>query len=522
VTTRICCMQSEPCHLCNAGTFSNVTGRTICQTCKPGRFTLLDGSTGCVPCSPGSYARNAGQKSCTLCSPHSFSNQSGQTVCQQCDSLRYADRIGAQFCSECDKDKYLVFRDRSDVGTFEGCITCPTNADCSSGAPIAQSGFWLDRNTEERYTAFICANREACQSEGRCGSNRLPAAVNPLCAACLRGYQESDGECIPCDETNGGLVFLFLCVLFILVLGLHLLSQSSGGTIGILVYFGQMAVLFIGTEKVGGASYILSLFNVDLVATAGSACTISLTPTGQLLSGMIGPMIALTCWAIMSACSYFLHGFGICPLGCLERMMWSQHRRATIQAIGRRQTQPSEMELAPVHSHSSSAARLSVSVSRTGGHMENNKNRSAQSSSVSTMQIALSTAVHSLKLGSPVYDFDRWCRSLLALYLFTFNGMMSSAFTALNCVEISVRGESRSVVQAYPTVECQGGSYSGVASLAIVTILVYFAVLAWIAFVLCKSYTLHKVNAVANKEHRVYRWVEPSNHRTLAIWRVPI
>jgi hypothetical protein len=248
--------------------------------------------------------------------------------------------------------------------TFEGCIDCPPNADCSSGLPVALSGFWLDRRKNGRYAAYLCAHREACESGGKCSANRLPASKNPLCAACLPGYQESDGECIPCDKTNGGLVFLFLCVLFVLVLGLHLLSQSSGGTIGILVYFGQMAVLFIGTEKVGGASYILSLFNVDLVATAGSACTISLTPTGQLLSGMIGPMIAFACWGIMSVCSYVLHGFGICPLGFLERMMWSQHRRATILAIGRRQTQPSEMELAHMHSHSSSAARLSVSVSR--------------------------------------------------------------------------------------------------------------------------------------------------------------
>lgn len=45
-----------------------------------------------------------------------------------------------------------------------------------------------------------------------CGANRQPFQANPLCGKCIDGYSEWNGDCIPCDSINGGLLFVVILV----------------------------------------------------------------------------------------------------------------------------------------------------------------------------------------------------------------------------------------------------------------------------------------------------------------------
>jgi FG-GAP-like repeat/Tyrosine-protein kinase ephrin type A/B receptor-like len=70
----------------------------------------------------------------------------------------------------------------------------------------------------------------------------------------------------------------------------------------------------------------------------------------------------------------------------------------------------------------------------------------------------------------------RLLRTLLALFLLTFNGMMSTALAVFNCIDITFNGHEYSVIQAFPTVSCTGSVYSQLAALAGITLVVYLAI----------------------------------------------
>jgi hypothetical protein len=67
-------------------------------------------------------------------------------------------------------------------------------------------------------------------------------------------------------------------------------------------------------------------------------------------------------------------------------------------------------------------------------------------------------------------------RTLLALYLFTFNSVIQTSFTILNCIQITSAGESFNLVRNYPAVSCSDESYRPLYIGSVFYLLLYVAV----------------------------------------------
>jgi WW domain/Tyrosine-protein kinase ephrin type A/B receptor-like len=437
------------------------------MACPPGSFSALPGSGGCVPCTAGTYSNRDGAAHCLPCPPHTFAPSSGHVVCVDCTKqgpFRFTNATGSQFCRECDRDRYLLFNNRSDPSTFVGCTPCPPNADCTSGAPVAAAKYWLDVDPASgRVTVYPCSNSAACTDIGECAVNRKPASENPLCAACETGFQEWGSECVRCEEAQYGIIFGLVVFLFVFVLLYHFLSQAASPFLGVVMYFLQMVLLFIGTQSSAGGAYVLSTVNIDLLAAGGDSCIFPVSEHGRVIAGFVGPMLAFGAWALLALLSYVLHNVGILPIQSQSKLWWSLQRRQSIeQARQSRQSrqsrlphQPRQPHLAPVLSHISSPAAVSAHGEQSEPDMRNND--------------------FVLDHISSMYDVNRWYRSLIALYLFTFNGIIGNAFTVFNCITVTSQGSSLEVLQAYPTIECSGSTYNGLLTIAAVITVLYLA-----------------------------------------------
>jgi hypothetical protein len=260
-------------------------------------------------------SKQTSAQECAACPLHHFADVEGSTACQQCSIRNYevTNRTGAQFCEQCDKQQYLVFTNRNISSTFVGCLACPAHADCSSGVPTAEEGFWVDISHQSGVASvFECSNPSACPGETGCGDNRVPADLNPLCAACMPGYQESRGTCVPCESTNGGMTFFFILTLILLVQTFFFLSQGSSAFVGVLAYFVQSAVLFIGSQTNAGLATVLSIFDLDfLAASNGGSCVLRMSDAVRSISGFFGPLLAFASWLLLFSIWRLAHKYGL-------------------------------------------------------------------------------------------------------------------------------------------------------------------------------------------------------------------
>jgi FG-GAP-like repeat/Tyrosine-protein kinase ephrin type A/B receptor-like/Chlamydia polymorphic membrane protein (Chlamydia_PMP) repeat len=445
-------VQQGKCVFCGRGRYASDPRSTSCTDCSPGRFARLIGSIACQDCPAGSYAEANRSFSCTPCELHSFANNARSTSCTPCPDLRFANRTGSQFCDQCDTDRYLIFSNRSDTSTFQGCQACVDSADCSTGRPLARGSYWIDFNsrTGEAAQVYRCPNARACEQSGQCGANRLPSQLNLLCAACIDGFQELGGECIECSETHAGLLFVMFIVLALGVLLLHFSAQTSSASTTVLLYSVQMTSLFLGDNSDIGILQLFAMLDFDVISAGGTTCIVPLTPAGQILAQFATIAVAFAVWAACFAIAAMLH-----TVGCISHVspVWhvlsakEQHRRASV-ARERAETQAIQMQ-------------------HLGGQF---KERDGQATNVSSSSDRV--------LPPTSVDRRRWYRSLIALYLFTFNRVVATAFSALNCVQVSFNGLSKSVLYDYPTIECSrsNSDYGTVQALAILMLLLYMGV----------------------------------------------
>ena len=98
--------------------------------------------------------------------------------------------------------------------------------------------FQADREIEKLVAhfggqAFECLEGY-CSKGNQCASGRKDFSENPLCAECLDGYSEANGECVPCSGTNWPVVILLvlLCFLFVAVFLLGFSSTLAGRGLG--------------------------------------------------------------------------------------------------------------------------------------------------------------------------------------------------------------------------------------------------------------------------------------------------
>jgi FG-GAP-like repeat/WW domain/CUB domain/Tyrosine-protein kinase ephrin type A/B receptor-like len=479
---------SHECVSCRPGYSAPSDSSSSCTPCPRGTFTSLNQSVGCVSCPAGRYANTNGSSECTPCEQHQFSPAPGATSCISCasvDEYSFANTTGSQFCQQCEKQQYLVFVNRSRLATFEGCVACPSNADCSSGRPVADPSWWLDLDAESgRASVYECSTPSACLGSAECGANRLASSENLLCARCSPGYQESGSECVPCERTSiAALFLLFIAVLFLVQI-FFFLSQGGSAYVGVVSYFVQTAVLFIGSQTNAGFATLLSVFDLDVVAaSSGSSCVVRMSDEVRAVSGFFGPLLAFVCWLII-----------YCIWTLCQHFRWLCFRQR-----GR------SMNSSALHHMNGTDTHADMNTQETRFDSVNPSACFMCCCSTESMQRFLGVvALWYRKPASPKVLFDKtvqwqtrpgyvtrnidipdknlvdlpthWYRTLLALFLLTFNGVTRTVFSIFKCIDVSASGDRFSVVEAYPTIGCSGSSYAQISVFASAMMIIYLSV----------------------------------------------
>lgn len=176
-------------------------------------------------------------------------------------------------CSRCNGPRlYSIYRGAT------SCSDCPTNAICDGDSVKAKAGYYLvyknatalenasyvppqevlqqslfsfssnldlsQASYEVPFVIVTCPNTY-CLEGNQCSDNR----GGLLCGACRPGFSEWQGRCVECgsNNTNGGLVFLWLLYLAFIFVFQHLNAQSPrSGSLKILFFFTQSFLMISG------------------------------------------------------------------------------------------------------------------------------------------------------------------------------------------------------------------------------------------------------------------------------------
>ena len=134
------------------------------------------------------------------------------------------------------------------------CHPCPVGAVCKHGNISALENYRLIYASDNSVTVFKCPE-SFCKADQQC----YPHRHGWLCELCDEGYVAFGKSCIECSQTNGGFVFLFLLVLFLISVALLLISgRGQSGYPKIFIYFVQMISLVINPVR----SWLLSFIDI--------------------------------------------------------------------------------------------------------------------------------------------------------------------------------------------------------------------------------------------------------------------
>lgn len=114
---------------CPRGTFSSITGATVCINCAAGSYnsgTGMDSSAKCLLCAQGSYTTSVGRSDCIGCSSGKYNTVAGSTSCLACTT---ACPAGKQIQSACTPTSDAF------------CMTCTLVANCVyvAGSPCGNN-----------------------------------------------------------------------------------------------------------------------------------------------------------------------------------------------------------------------------------------------------------------------------------------------------------------------------------------------------------------------------------------------
>lgn len=108
-------------------------------------------------------------------------------------------------------------------------------------------------NSIQELTGFlgILENGTLISGHYYIGSNCQANRQGILCAECLPGFEEFKGRCVPCEGPNIFLIFFHLCHLMIMVIYIHITSQSEKGSAStrILISFMQTSLLTVDFNR---------------------------------------------------------------------------------------------------------------------------------------------------------------------------------------------------------------------------------------------------------------------------------
>ena len=316
---------------CDAGTALDVTviggqPRQRCVACPPGSSTLnTTGAQQCFRCPAGTFAAGRGSVECIPCAPGTHSSESASAACEPCRGNSWQPSRGQTECLKCQDDEYLVLPlavTNPSIAPSPNpvCKVCPAGADCGFqvGNLTARAGFFLLIDQQAGIVSSVECAFSACtgvvngaagtdgdgigscdassvQSTGLtvincCGLHRVTSSA--LCAECQAGYTEAHGRCIECGAVQWGPLFGVLLLAFVLVSLLHRLSLESStasASLSLFLYFVQMSLLFLSSERVPS---VLHLLDIDLLGDS-SSCIVPLTDYGKIAARLLSPFVAV-------------------------------------------------------------------------------------------------------------------------------------------------------------------------------------------------------------------------------------
>lgn len=269
------------CQPCPAGTSGARSGMSMCLDCPEGRVSE-GGAVECAVCAAGEYAH--GSSECLGCPEGTFNPGPGATSCEACPIGRFADGNGTSSCRECSTGFYS-----RRTGTTK-CSQCLEGMECNDGFGAIKSGYWALYDEDNAIQLLSRCPSGLCTLEDSCGVNRLEPRENPLCGACVEGHVEWGGDCVPCRESHGGFIFLFLIISLIYVLLLHFRSQRTGtGEAKVVLYYISTA-RFLAARDLPSLGF-MGIFDFSPEAATGKACILSVDPYSKFGLKTLVPLL---------------------------------------------------------------------------------------------------------------------------------------------------------------------------------------------------------------------------------------
>ena len=149
---------------------------------------------------------------CETCAPGTITNNlTGFSQCQPCPDGTYNAALAA-----------------GSSASGQQCRLCPANCRCSPAlgtAGIVSNADYFVSFDEAGLAAVSKCAPGVCLASSTCSRGRRVGS--PLCNECEAGLREWHGHCVACDAPNGGLIFLFLLICFVLVCILHALTSRQ-------------------------------------------------------------------------------------------------------------------------------------------------------------------------------------------------------------------------------------------------------------------------------------------------------
>jgi Tyrosine-protein kinase ephrin type A/B receptor-like len=472
------------CLQCDKGEYMDVFA-IECRQCPPGSFTAGKGERNCLLCPAGKTAAANGSTSCTDCPAGSASNTAGAAKCAPCPQPSFQSATGQTSCAFCEFGTYVPSKLWS-ADTQAVCAICPEGLNCpGDGKAFAAAGYYAIETAGGEFLALKCLEKLCVDNQcaavsnstgagaaeqlvcGKCGPNRRPFDENPLCGQCLDGYYEWNKECVLCESTRWDLMFLFFIASFFFVLAMHVTSQSTSGDMKIFMYFVQMSVLFVGAD-LDWATW-LQVFNLDVISSSGSTCIFAIDQHNRMMLAFLLPVVSLCQLGVLFVIHWLLaHYRGgkwsnrfvladdpntavSLTSADIDNAMRSGNRSSMGNSVVPSSSHAGPHGIVYVNGEYSTSQGSAPQTPRTPG------GASADTSGMLRSPTLIDTNQGAVQSNLWAFRTSAYIRTLIGLFLFSYNIMCNGVFDYFNCIDI---GDGREFVVAYPAVDCSSIEYN--------------------------------------------------------------
>ena len=201
------------------------TRGVMCSECPPGKH-LQEGSIfRCLPCEAGKFSNGSGRALCTTCIPGSYQLDKEQTLCKECSAGKYSELplacfpVAAGFyATECADENKLT-----GCGLSLPCppgFACPglnaTKRPCALGTTTATAGSYLCsacvpgkfRSNSSFVDCAECPSGFACSVGSifpvKCEAGRYSSRGSSECSQCVFGKYSAHQGSHECTECSSG------------------------------------------------------------------------------------------------------------------------------------------------------------------------------------------------------------------------------------------------------------------------------------------------------------------------------